>query len=221
MKRIFLVRHGESESNIDRSLGKVKADHAIELTDKGRQQAEVAGGFLYNWLIDNISEQHKGRIRIWNSPYLRTRETATLIQHQCLGWILDRRENVLLCEQQFGLFDGIPNHELPKVYPDEHAFYQKCMDQGGRFWARMPLGESRFDVATRIHQFFGTLHRDADRHSIDHVIVVCHGVTLRAFLMMWSHLTPEWFDAEPNPFNCAVRLLGKSGDRGYIFEGYP
>ena len=126
----------------------------------------------------------------------------------------------MLCEQQFGLFDGISNQELPKRYPNEHSHYNKQLKFGGVFWARMPLGESRFDVAVRIHQAFGTFHRDAENHQIENLIVICHGVTLRAFVMMWCHQSPEWFEAEPNPKNCAIRLLDHGQDRGYIFSGF-
>jgi len=80
----------------------------------------------------------------------------------------------------------------------------------------MPLGESRFDVACRVHQAFGTFHRDNDKHGIDTIVVVCHGVTLRAFVMMWCHHSPEWFDAEPNPKNGAVRLIDNGEDLGYL-----
>ena len=41
--------------------------------------------------------------------------------------------------------------------------------------------------------------------------------------MMWLHHTPEWFDAEPNPGNCSVRLIeGERSnyvDRGYVVGG--
>ena len=83
----------------------------------------------------------------------------------------------------------------------------------------MPLGESRFDVANRVHESFGTFHRDNERHNIDTLIVVCHGVTLRAFVMQWLHLTPEWFDDEPNPGNCDIRLIKDGKDEGYIYRG--
>ena len=83
----------------------------------------------------------------------------------------------------------------------------------------MPLGESRFDVAVRIHEAFGTFHRDADRHGIKDIIVICHGVSLRAFVMQWLHLTPEWFDGEPNPGNCWVRLIEDGNDMVYIYKG--
>jgi broad specificity phosphatase PhoE len=159
--------------------------------------------------------------RLWLSPYRRTRETADEIQGKLGYRVLDRREHILLCEQQFGLFDGIPDDQLPILFPNEHNHYDKCQKFGGRFWARMPLGESRFDVATRVHQAFGTFHRDAEKHGIRNLIIVAHGVTIRAFVMMWCHKTPEWFEDEPNPNNCSVREIVDNEDRGYIFPGFP
>ena len=73
------------------------------------------------------------------------------------------------------------------------------------------------DVAVRVHQAFGTFHRDCDRHGIENIIVVCHGTTARAFVMQWLHLTPEWFLEEPNPKNGSVRLIKGGVDEGYIF----
>lgn len=37
---------------------------------------------------------------------------------------------------------------------------------------------------------------------------------------MWNHLTPEWFEEEPNPKNCSIRLLDDHKDHGYIFSGF-
>jgi broad specificity phosphatase PhoE len=134
--------------------------------------------------------------------------------------ITDQREHIMLCEQQFGLFDGVPDEELPQRFPLEHAHYALAEKFEGRFWARMPLGESRFDVAMRVHQAFGTFQRDAERHDIRNIVVICHGVTLRAFVMMWCHYTPEWFENEPNPANCAIRLIEDGEDKGYLFDGF-
>lgn len=85
----------------------------------------------------------------------------------------------------------------------------------------MPLGESRFDVCKRVHQAFNTLYADARKHKISDIVVVTHGVTLRAFLMMWLHFTPEWFEKEQNPHNCGIRLIDGNMDKGYIFQGFP
>jgi broad specificity phosphatase PhoE len=36
------------------------------------------------------------------------------------------------------------------------------------------------------------------------VIVVSHGVTVRAFTMGWMRYSPEWLDIERNPGNCWI-----------------
>jgi 2,3-bisphosphoglycerate-dependent phosphoglycerate mutase len=77
--------------------------------------------------------------------------------------------------------------------------FEKCISFNGRFWARPPLGESRFDVAQRVNQCFASFHHDAKKQQIHDLIIVSHGVTLRAFVMMWLKLTPEWFEKEYNP----------------------
>jgi broad specificity phosphatase PhoE len=236
--KILLVRHGESEGNVDRTVHSKMADHAIPLSERGHQQARRAGEFLGKWFTDNEASivmsnplqplVHVGSgklpFRLWNSPYLRTRQTAngilTAIKETtgavpCWGV----REHINLAEQQYGLFDGLDDDELTDQYPKEHEHYQKCEAAGGKFWARMPLGESRFDVAVRVHQAFGTFQRDADRHGIDTLVVVAHGTTIRAFVMQWLHLSFEWFEKEPNPKNCSIRLLIGDKDLGYIHEG--
>jgi 2,3-bisphosphoglycerate-dependent phosphoglycerate mutase len=218
--RIVLVRHGESLGNVDPGIHRTTADHAVPLSDRGHEQAREAGRQIAAHFSERRADDFQ-HVRLWVSPYLRTRQTADAIQEICGPLITDRKEHILLCEQQFGLFDGIPDAELPVRYPQEFAYYDLQCKFGGKFWARFPQGESRFDVSKRIHQAFGTFHRDAEYHGIHDIVVICHGVTLRAFVMMWCHLSPEWFEAEKNPFNCAVRLIDSGCDKGYLFEGFP
>jgi 2,3-bisphosphoglycerate-dependent phosphoglycerate mutase len=217
--RILLVRHGESLGNVDPLVHATTADHAVPLSERGHDQARDAGTRLAAFL-DAHAAGERPYIRLWLSPYQRTRQTADAMMGTARGWITDRVEHILLCEQQFGLFDGVAERELPERFPAEFAYYDMLCRFGGKFWARMPQGESRFDVAKRIHQAFGTFHRDALEHGIRNIVVICHGVTLRAFVMMWCHLSPEWFEAEKNPGNAAVRLIDGGEDRGYLFPGY-
>lgn len=232
--RIFLVRHGQSEANADRGVSLRMPDHAVPLTALGRDQAAQAGRFLAETLGDG--PEGRGRARIWNSPYLRTRQTADAIEAALsasgryrleadtdnpVGTLLDRRESPLIVEQQFGLFDGYEDDERALHFPREQAVYVKNCQFEGKYWARMPQGESRFDVSIRVHQFFGTILRDAESKGIQELAIVSHGVTIRAFVMMWLHRSPEWFEAEQNPGNCAIRLIeggrGSYRDRGYVF----
>lgn len=247
--RIYLVRHGESQGNADKNVHRQIADHAIPLSEKGMEQAWNAGKFLAQHMIahearlkfEAIETMPDGKLgskfaahrhmvtgklgfRLWTSPYRRTRETSQAVLkaiHTVTGAEPEHgvREHIMLAEQQFGLFDGLTDDELMQRYPDEHAHYKKCEDMEGRFWARMPLGESRFDVAVRVHQAFGTFHRDAERHNVRNLVVVCHGATIRAFVMQWLNLPFEWFEKEPNPKNCSVRLIENGEDRGYVYEG--
>jgi len=215
--QLLLVRHGETTANVDKKVYLDTADHAVPLSDLGHQQAITAGQLLAVQIKKSISRTNS-RVRVWTSPYKRTRQTSEHITAQLTeaGIIHDLREHVNLCEQQYGLFDGIPDDELHLHYPKEAAHYEKCERHEGKFWARMPLGESRFDVAVRVQNVFGTWHRDAQRHNIDTLVVVCHGVTLRAIVMQWLHLTPEWFEAEKNPANCAIRHIHDKEDFGYL-----
>jgi 2,3-bisphosphoglycerate-dependent phosphoglycerate mutase len=217
--RILLVRHGESLGNVDPRVHATTADHAVPLSDRGVEQAREAGRAIAEYYARELRETTP-HVRLWLSPYKRTRQTADAIFDGARSHITDRVEHILLCEQQFGLFDGVPDDELPKRFPNEHAYYDMQCRFGGKFWARMPQGESRFDVAKRIHQAFGTFHRDMQEHGIREIVVICHGVTLRAFVMMWCHLSPEWFEAEANPANCAVRVIDGGIDKGYLFDGF-
>jgi len=284
--RIFLVRHGQSQANADWNTNVEVADHAIPLNEEGRKQALAAGAALRDWFEEHLvtdpgeivfgyggpGEVHRARgplmiprIRLWHSPYLRTRETASGIVRTCRlrdievevegdvpmrrtgrgaevdedgrvdpnysgdSWFFDAedsvpvshaREHILLAEQQFGIFDGLSDREREQHYPREQAYYEKCKKYEGKLWPKMPLGESRFEVCQRVHQAFGTFHRDAERHGIRNIVVVGHGTTNRAFVQMWLHKPWEWMHEEKNPRNCSVRLIEDGVDRGYIFEGF-
>jgi 2,3-bisphosphoglycerate-dependent phosphoglycerate mutase len=220
--RILLVRHGQSRANVDNSENVRVADHAIELSDDGHEQARTCGAFLRGWFEQNLRgpDRSRAKIRLWHSPYTRTRQTADHLQAACSEWLLDRKEHLLLAEQQFGIFDGLSDDERADKYPDFHAYYEKCKRFEGKLWPKMPLGESRFDVAQRVHQSFGSFKRDEDRHGIDTIVVVGHGTVNRAFVMMWLHLPYEWMHREPNPLNCSVRLIEQGVDRGYVFAGF-
>ena len=229
--RIFLMRHGSSEANETRSMTLHTPDHAINLSPTGNAQARKNGAELARYLLQTPGT----RIRVWNSPYWRTRQTADGLcesmteagfcnaAESSAGPVFDRKESPLIVEQQFGLFDGYEDDELAERFPVEYANFQKNQLQEGRYYARMPMGESRFDVSVRVHQFFGTILRDVETRGIEDVVIVSHGVTLRAFSMMWLHHTPEWFDREKNPGNCSVRLIegsrGEYTDHGYIIGG--
>lgn len=190
--KIFLIRHGESIGNTGENYSNRIPDHLVNLTQTGIQQARVAGVWLKAYCDKNrVDLSHA---RIWRSPYIRTRQTSD--EFNKLLEISDIREDVTLVEQQFGLFDSVPESEWKTKYPVEAAEYYRQHNNGGKFYARLPLGESPYDVAIRIHQFIGTIHRDFKKHGINTLFVFTHGVTFRCFLLRWFHYSPEWYQSE-------------------------
>ena len=225
---ILLVRHGVSQANLDRSLYTRLPDTRVPLAQEGHVQARAAGEAIAAWLK---AHPDPGGTRIYCSPYQRTRETCLGVEAALKdgGIAYDRIEELALREIGFGLFDGLTDEELPKLYPREHAYYQKHVDFEGEFYAPMPLGESRAQVADRVKGVFGTIIRDnRERENgwrIENFILVSHGVTIRAFIMQWLHKTPEWFHAQANPANASVALISSDGVGPYqlstLFDGFP
>lgn len=244
--RIILVRHGESQANVDQNLHRIIPDHEVALSTRGQEQAKRAADeiikfyastpevsyswqnkfktaeeFVRNiWVNGNKSYKYPPKITLWNSPYRRTRDTANIIAENLGKLFYKRKENVLLCEQQFGLFDGIPDEELKSRYPNEFETWHKCRQYNGKFWARYPQGESAFDAAVRIHQAFGSFHRDNEKHEDTDHIIVCHGTVAKLFVMMWFHYPFEWYEKERTIGNCGLYLIENGEDKGWVFPGF-
>jgi 2,3-bisphosphoglycerate-dependent phosphoglycerate mutase len=220
--RLFLVRHAVSEANLDNTVNARLPDSKISLAPIGFDQAKHAGRALATALTGH-------RVRILCSPYTRTRQTA---ENLLIGmgdanqYNLDYREELALREISFGLFDGIPDNELADRFPLEYAHYKKYVDFEGEFYAPMPMGESRAQVADRVKSVFGTILRDSRREidPIENFIIVSHGCTLRAFIMQWMHEPPEWYQAEPNPYNASISVIESDGTYAYrhykFFDGF-
>jgi hypothetical protein len=72
-KRLILIRHGESQGNLDSRIYSSTPDHAIGLTEKGREQAHHCGEELKKLI--GINET----LICFVSPFRRSRETCQLI----------------------------------------------------------------------------------------------------------------------------------------------
>jgi 2,3-bisphosphoglycerate-dependent phosphoglycerate mutase len=212
--RILLVRHGQTPANLDKSFYLQTADHKVPLSLLGHDQARAAGAFVRGFMKDRCPGE---TARLWMSPYDRTRQTAAAIMETAGDVIRDAKEHPNLVEQQYGLFDGIDDDEIKNVHPEAFTHYDRAVKQDGKYWGRPPMGESRFDVGLRVHAAFGTFHRDAERHGISNLVIVTHGVTLRAFIHRWLDLPYEWVDNQKNPPNCSVHLIENGSYDGIVF----
>ena len=104
------------------------------------------------------------------------------------------------------------------MYPEQFQFYDNYYQNEGKFYAKLPQGESPYDVALRTKQFIDTIFRDES----DPLFIVSHGTTIRTFIMNWFHYSPEWYQQEPTMKNCSIRLIERNGKQSmehYIYEG--
>lgn len=233
LKRIFLIRHGESYGNRDFSIYQNLPNPMVPLTPTGKEQAVLAGMALADF-IQRESQKCpallKQKFRIWYSPFLRTTQTKTAFLQgflPCRHLIDGIYPEPLLIERQFGLFEGLHKAERQQKYPETYAKMQKYIEHGCGFYAKPPQGESQFDLQCRVKPFKNTLWRDAlnEKNPIENVILISHGATINAFIMDFLHKDIEWLNTTANPNNCSIQLIeqGKNGryETRFIFDGYP
>jgi broad specificity phosphatase PhoE len=215
---IFSVRHGESVTNVSRSLHRRISDPEVWLTQKGHDQARQSAQFLAQYLDEMLSlSSAPRRIRIMRSPYRRAIQTAQYFIDKIKKidhfHVEVKEEDARLRELEFGFADGA-GHELPeyvKYYSDLLRY------QGHKYYSRRYGGESPADVEVRVRSVLDAIFRDYTEHRIDAFIVVSHGLTARVLTKVRYQLSNEWYENEPNPDNCSIRYLGTGRDHGYVF----
>ena len=197
---LVIVRHGQSQRNVEKEQARASGaatvwggtvrDVDTPLTDLGVQQAIQTGKFLRGLGAFDV---------IFSSPYMRTLQTSRHIAQQFNpppGIVLEERVR----EIEFGVLDGLTHHGIKERYPDEW----ERREREGKYWYRPPGGESRPDVALRVHSFLGALTRDFRQKK---VLVVCHSVVVlifRRLLERWDEAKYLEVDREDDVLNCGV-----------------
>jgi broad specificity phosphatase PhoE len=201
-KRIILIRHGNSEGNVNQDIYSRKPDYTLKLTEEGLLKAREAGQNLTNIIKDET-------IFFYISPYWRTRMTFEQIARQFQQEKYKYIEEPRLREQEWGHLRSVAETKL----------IEKERDAFGPFYFRFPDGESGADVYDRVSDFFGTLHRDFLKEDYpENAVIITHGMTLRLFLMRWFHYTVEKFETIANPENCQLFILERCDNGKYILK---
>lgn len=215
-KSIFLIRHGESAGNVDKSVYKTVPDWQVPLTERGIQQALEAGKELYNLFdVENYyrnspisgSSACRKLFQLYSSPWYRSRQTADNIKIG-MGFIHEEvKEDPRIREQEWGNFQE--THLQEKIKSERRRY--------GSFFYRMPHGESGADVFDRVTTFIDTLHRDFEKETFPTNLVICtHGLTIKVFLMRWFHWKVEDFEKYDTPDNCAIFQMDLQKDNRYM-----
>jgi broad specificity phosphatase PhoE len=152
---VYLARHGESDWN---AANRFQGHSDRPLTDLGRRQAER--------LAEELAAA-ASLSAIYSSPLRRALETATIVGAR-LG--LEPVELEGLREVDVGCWAGLSRTEVERRYPEA---FRRWLD-GGEGWED---GESYAAMATRV---LDAVHRIAEAHADEELLVVSHGGPIRA-----------------------------------------
>ena len=204
-KRIILLRHGESEANVDHEVYARVPDWKIALTATGVAQAREAG----RKIAELVGGESFG---VFSSPYLRTIQTKeAMLEGMGRTPVFDYQDPELR-EQEYG------NTPPPDVNYARH----RARKEFGMFFYRFAEGESCADVYDRMAIFINTLFRRFDRTDCpENLILVSHGLAIKCFLARWYHWPVTVFDETATLPNCHVSVMtnldaGKP-ERGHRF----
>lgn len=178
MKRLYLLRHGQTEFNV-KKLVQGRCDSP--LTGLGRQQARVAAAWLkaHNVVHDKVV----------SSPLGRAMDTAQLVATELLGpdAAVEPCEGII--ERCYGTFEEGPHDALPTDVWDPGEDLVPFGGEGSR-----ALQERMVDTLTNIMGADG----------IETLLAVSHGSASRQFI---KAAAPEGFELPTKLPNCAIMIF--------------
>ena len=189
MKRLYLLRHGQTEFNV-KKLVQGRCDSP--LTDLGRKQAGMAAAWLKSH--DVVPD------KVVSSPLGRAMDTAQLVATELLGpdAAVEPCEGII--ERCYGAFEEGPHDALPTDVWDPGEDLVPFGGEGSQaLQARM----------------VDTLNNIMGSEGIETLLAVSHGSASRQFI---KAAAPEGFELPAKLPNCAIMIFDfdeeKSGEEG-------
>lgn len=189
MKKLYLLRHGQTEFNV-KKLVQGRCDSP--LTDLGRQQAGAAAAWLkaHNVVPDKVV----------SSPLGRAMDTAGLVATELFGQNAAVEPCEGIIERCYGTFEEGPHDALPTDVWDPG---EDLVPYGGE--GSQALQE----------RMVGTLTNLMGAKDTETLLAVSHGSASRQFI---KAAAPEAFELPTKLPNCAIMIFDfdeeKSGEEG-------
>ena len=178
MKRLYLLRHGQTEFNV-KKLVQGRCDSP--LTDLGRKQAGMAAAWLKGH--DVVPD------KVVSSPLGRAMDTASLVATELLGRDAAVEPCEGIIERSYGTFEEGPHDVLPT----------DVWDPGEDL---VPFGgEGSHALQERM---VGTLTNLMGSEGIETLLAVSHGSASRQFI---KAAAPEGFELPTKLPNCAIMIF--------------
>lgn len=158
---LYLIRHGESTSNVDKTF---TGQQNAALTERGHRQAACIGSYFLGIHID----------KILSSDLIRAYDTALPLAktHR-----VEIEATPALREINGGKWEGEKFAELENLYPEDYALW--CSDIGA---ARPTDGESIREVCQRVCT---AVEKIVEENPEATIVIATHAVPIRVMLTKW------------------------------------
>ena len=196
MLRIYFVRHGETIWN---TLKIFQGRSNSPLTELGVEQAKKLSQHLKN--IDFK--------KVYSSPQDRALQTTKLL--------LGNRDMEIITIDEFqeinmGKVEGIPREEFEKNYPIEyHNFWNNAIEYNPSAYH----GESYDEILDRVKL---GLERLIKENKNGNILVISHGVTLKAIFNIINEKGIDEFSKQPVPENTSTTIVEYDSNRFKIIK---
>ncbi len=172
MARLVLLRHGESQWNLEnRFTGWVD----VPLSPRGVEEAKNAGDKLKEVTFD----------RAFTSVLSRANETLRFVLEAIGQTAIPIEKNKALNERMYGELQGLNKAETATKYGDAQVkIWRRSYD------VRPPGGESLRDTAERVLPYYDSKIKPCVLKG-ETVLIAAHGNSLRALVMQLEQLSKE------------------------------
>lgn len=165
LKNIFMVRHGETDWNLQE---RVQGWSDIPLNETGLKQANDVAKKIQNFSIGAI----------YASDLQRTKKTAEIIDSFLhIGY----KTNKNLRETNFGDAEGLTRYEKETKFADIMKQIND-KDNPKRDDVKIPNGESRNEVISRFHQ---GVYEICTQENADNILLCIHRSLINTLLLLY------------------------------------
>lgn len=172
MAKLFLVRHGQSQWNLE---NRFTGWQDVDITELGIREAKHAGIILKDQQIDMA----------FTSNLIRAQRTLDIILEECGKTMIPKIKSKALNERSYGDLEGLNKTETAQKYGAEQVhIWRRSFD------IAPPGGESLKNTYDRVIPYFESNIKPEIANG-KNILIVAHGNSLRALIMYLEKLSPE------------------------------
>lgn len=201
-KRLYLLRHGQTDNNILNIIAGKSPD--TPLNDTGLKQAALTAKALSQMIIHHI----------YMSPALRARQTAQKIVEKHIPFaLIEVLENFE--EINFGVLEGLTFKKSKELYKDLLETYRDYPSQ-----CAFPEGESVNEAFERISRGISKILKE--RQDDESVLIISHGGTMALIFLYLFNLDMDRMFHGIRHNNCGLSIIDLENlDKWYVPQHKP